>query len=384
MKIRFDNVFIIVFFLIYLKPFNTSFWGIFDTFLQFAKIIISFILLVLLIKRNKKISKVSIVVMLFLCSWSLALIMNNMLFENLIYLISIACMFLFVDLYRGSSKNEKSIFKCLYWIAAFYIVLHTLTIFMGHPFFGVANDYDRYFLGGDNRSAFILIILCTLLYIYDVQYCELISVRTFTISLIGLVGLIYVFSVAGMIAYSLLLLAIFLRKHKFLKVVFSVKCILLLMVAVVVSVVVFHIEDKLSSILALFNKTGLSSREVIWPLAVRHFLERKFFGYGALSPDQVRAYYLYGAGHTHNMLLEILMMTGIVGFTLFFYLMHIIVRKSKRNETKMTYYICMFGLAAYCLCAIFDFYIELIYFYLLLALITLIKESEDSALCISM
>ncbi len=376
MKIKFNNIFIVLFFILYLKPFNTSFWGVIDTFLQLAKIVISFILLVLILIKDKPISKITLYAVMFLLAWSIALIINSTLTENFISIISIACIFLFIDLYRGNSKDEKYIFKCLYIISSIYIILHTLTIFMGHPIFGEAVNYDRYFLGGDNRSAFILLILCALIYIYDVKYKKSIAVKTVIISLIGLAGLIYTFSVAGLISYSFLLLAILLRKHKIVKTVFSVKCVLVLMAVVVISVAVFHIEDKLQPVLSLFGKNGLSSRETIWPLAIQHFWERKLFGYGALSAEQISKYYLYGAGHTHNLILELLMMTGIVGSVLFFILLYKVINKCKRVETLKTYYIFMFGLTSYFLCAIFDFYIELIYLYLFLGLMTLGKEKR--------
>lgn len=365
-----NYIFIVLFFVTFLKPFNVTLIPTLDVIFKGAKIILTGLLMVMFLLQRKKVSKVTKYCWLFLVSWGIGLLWNRNIENNIMDILSVFGLFLFFDYYRGI-RYEKFIYKTLYVISALYIFLHTVTIILDHPLFASAIvSYDKYFLGGDNRSAFILIVLGCILFLYDLKYKKRIRLSSYGIALIAYFGLAYTFSVAGLIAYTALLIATVFMFDPLVNKVFNLKTCTTVIVVFVSFVIFFYNPNFVNSITGLFGKTGLSSREKIWPLAFSGFLRRPIFGYGALTEAQIGAYYLYGTNHTHNIILEFLMMTGIVGIVLFVKFFMTSIRICKKTEKKSIYRMLVIGCCTFLICSLFDFYLGLIYFYLLIGLFT--------------
>jgi len=58
---------------------------------------------------------------------------------------------------------------------------------------------------------------------------------------------------------------------------------------------------------------SLSSRTFIWGDALNIIKENLFFGRGSFTNAEISSYILYGTTHAHNIILELLMRTGIIG-----------------------------------------------------------------------
>lgn len=371
-----NKIFIVLFFIIYLKPFNVSLIPTLDKIFQIGKILVTLLLVLMFILQRKKPSRITKICWLFLLSWGIGLALNHSIMSYLMEILSIFGLFMFFDYYR-SSKFDKYIFKTLYNISAVYICLHTFTILTDRPLFATAIvSYDKYFLGGDNRAAFILIVLCCLLFLYDLKYRKKIRLTSYIFSLIGFFGLAYTFAVTGLVAYAVLLIATAFLYDPFVNRVFNLKTCTTLIVIAVLFVTFFYNASLVDSITGLIGKKGLSSREKIWPLAFDRFLEKPIFGYGSLTEQQINNYYLYGTTHAHNILLEFLMMTGLVGSILFVKFFVSSIKVCNKNEKKSVYRMFIIGLSTFLLCSLFDFYIGLIYFYLLIGLLTFNTKND--------
>lgn len=365
-----NKIYIILFLVVYLKPFNISLIPVLDKIFQIGKILVTGLLLVMFVCQRRKVSKITKLCWLFLLAWIIGLVWNKNFSSYMMEILTIFGVFLFFDYYRPT-KYVKYIYKTLYNIAVAYICLHTLTILLDHPLFATPIiSYDKYFLGGDNRSAFILIVLCSILFLYDLKYKRKISLFSYVISLVGFFGLAYTFAVAGLVAYTILLLTTVFLFDPFINKVFNLKTCTLVIVLVVGFVVFFYNPKLVNAIGGLVGKKGLSSREFIWPLAFKRFLERPAFGYGALTNFQIENYYLYGTTHAHNIILEFLMMTGIIGSFFFVKFFKSSLKICKKEEKRSVYRMFIVGLSSFLICSLFDFYIGLIYFYMFIGLLT--------------
>ncbi|MDE7095802.1 MAG: O-antigen ligase family protein, partial [Anaeroplasmataceae bacterium] len=221
-----------------------------------------------------------------------------------------------------------------------------------------------------------------ILFLYDLKYRKKISLLSYGISMVGFFGLAYTFAVAGLVAYTVLLLTTVFLFDPFINRVFNLKTCTFVIVLVVGFVTFFYNPELVNKITGLIGKKGLSSREYIWPLAFKRFLERPVFGYGALTDTQINNYYLYGTTHAHNIILEFLMMTGLIGSFFFVKFFSKSLKICKKEEKRSVYRMFIIGLSSFLICSLFDFYIGLIYFYMFIGLLTFtsIKPVEQKML----
>ena len=108
----------------------------------------------------------------------------------------------------------------------------------------------------------------------------------------------------------------------------------------IISVIFFLIDDSLSHRLTLLLQGNSSGRTTqIWPFTIDKIVNSPIFGYG-INTYKVLA----GAspvGHhagVHNLTLELLLYTGIVGFSIFSYLIWLTFKESF-TENKIYYFI---------------------------------------------
>ncbi len=101
---------------------------------------------------------------------------------------------------------------------------------------------------------------------------------------------------------------------------------------IVVTVVFFLLDENLSHRLTLLlerNSSGRTSQ--IWPFAIGKILDSPIFGYG------LETYKLLGApgGHAgvHNLTLEILLYTGLVGFFIYTYIIWLTLKENFSRHT---------------------------------------------------
>jgi len=363
----------------YIKPYNISLNVTLDTFFKIWKVIATLILIFMFIFKKNNISKRVLLGILFGGIWGISIYLNcNNLGNRLQELLSIIGIIILADIIVLSDNNSKEFFSVLYNISTIYILLHLVTVLIQRPLFGTpVNDYDIYFLGGDNHSAFILIPLCGFLYANDFKIYNKIRLKTLFLSLCGWFCLIYNFTVAGMIAYGIFLVLIWVNKNSVLNKIMTIKGIVFILIIFLVGVIFFDIQNRLVNLLQILGKSGLSSREIIWKDAFNVFINNFLIGIGTLTTQQINSYILYGAGHAHNIILELLMDTGIIGTTIFCLWIKENLSNATKNMPKET--LCLVKcLVAYLCCALFDFYIGLIYFYLLVVVIFISRSTAQN------
>ena len=351
----------------YLKPFNASLIPSLNMIYSILKIVASIGLLLCLFREKFTISKSSKWCVAFLIWWTISIIINGSLINNIQVLLSIFGMLLLFSIMQRRTNGIAVIVKYLRRVSEVYLILQLYTIIADHPILAKASvSFDKYFLGSDNYSAFIIIPLVGFILTDTAMHKSTLGFKTWFFVIVGFLCLAIPHSWAGVIAYGILIVLLIFKNSPYIRKVVNIKNVCILGVGVLVLVMVFHIQNYIVGILNAMGKVGMSSREIIWPKAVVALLKRPLTGYGILTEDQISSYILYGASHAHNMILEFFFSSGIVGFYLAsMWMKSALTIKRKYLKEKSVIYL-LYCIIAYFLCAFFDFYMSLIYFWTLI------------------
>ena len=382
-KINLREIKIFLIIIPYLKPYNITLISSIDNVFKIWKIISTIIIvLIFLARKKKKIDTRNINLFIFCIVWTLSLLINKApfvdYFNNILSIVGIT---LYI-----SNENYKETFKenfshVLYKISAMYMIFNFVSAIIGTPFFAREMELadNANFLGGDNYSAFILIVLCGLMFFYDIHYNNRFRFKTWMYALAGLMSLIIPFSFSGMISYILLLFLICLKNNPFIRKIVSWKTIVVFCVIAVVSIGYLNLDRALDGILTELDKSGFNGRNFVWECAVRAIAKQPLIGYGGVSDELASTWILAGMNHTHNFVLQYFFSVGVIG-SMFFILYFVKTMRDICKKADSSLNVLYYTIICFLLCAIFDFYIGLIYFYLLLEVARLFKKSER--LCI--
>ena len=155
---------------------------------------------------------------------------------------------------------------------------------------------------------------------------------------------------------------------------FSWKTAIAFCLIFVLAISYFHLDRLVASLLGSLDKSGFNGRNMIWPMAISAFMKKPILGYGGIDTELASTWIIAGANHAHNFLIEFPFSTGIIGTAFFITYMRFLLRKTNIKNNKAER-LLLTVLATYIICSTFDFYIGLIWFYLLLDLIWLFKDT---------
>ena len=229
LKIEKNIIYIYMVLLAYLKPYNITLIPAVDNIFKIVKIIITLIIIFQFIYNKMIIHKNNIYILCFAFVWALSVFINKAptaFFNNILSIIGIT---LFFESNYHSDSFKIVLSKALYNISACFIILNFITVILGYPFFAADMNLgdNANFLGGDNYSAFILITFAGFMFFYDVYSNEKISLKTKIITVLPLLGLLITFSLTGMIAYAILLFAIYIKNSSIKYTVFNINIAIL-------------------------------------------------------------------------------------------------------------------------------------------------------------
>ncbi|MFG6320593.1 MAG: O-antigen ligase family protein [Lachnospiraceae bacterium] len=379
LKIRKNSLLIMIILISYLKPYNVSLIPLLNMMYSLVKVIATLFLIAYVSRKKISISTSSRWCIAFLLWWMLALFRNHNLYSNVQTLLSILGIILLFNIMQKSVNGIEIIIKNLRVIAEIYIILELYTILTDRPIIASAKvSFDKYFLGSDNYSAFIIIPLAGFIMADEAINGRKKIYRTVFVLLCAFLCLAIPQSWAGLGAYTIfVLLLIFKKNQAIIKKFFTIKKTGIVALLFLLSVLVFHVENNLGAVLEIIGKVGLNSREIIWPLAVKLIFKNPVLGYGLLTEKQIEAYWLYGASHAHNMFLDVLLDSGVVGGFLMFMFIKSAVGTKRRDRPSLALTYLSYCLVAYILSSIFDFYITLIYFWVLIICFDQIRIREN-------
>lgn len=372
-------IFIYMVLLAYLKPYNITLIPSINAIFKLLKVVVTLVLILEFINKKMVLHKAYVYLMCFCTVWAVSLFLNNAPKELLNNILSVIGTTLFFENNYYSEYFKKTLLKALYSISACFIVLNFITVLIGHPFFAADMNLgdNANFLGGDNYSAFILITHVGFMFFENIYSKGKISAVTWFFAVIPLLGLLITFSFTGIIAYTLLLIAVRIKNASVKYTFFNYKLAFVICLVFLIGISYLHFDVLASFLLNKVDKVGFNGRIWIWPMSVSAIMKKPLFGYGAVSAELAQTWFIAGANHTHNILLEFPFSTGLIGSTFLVLYLKEVLNNAKRMYYKPETQVLLLTLFAYIVCSTFDFYIGMINLYLLLNMIFLYKNEND-------
>jgi O-antigen ligase len=133
----------------------------------------------------------------------------------------------------------------------------------------------------------------------------------------------------------------------------------------------FQAQNLLASLLDKTSKgVTLNSRTYIWDFALNLIRERPIFGHGTFTDQELFTdYVLYGVNHAHNLLLELLLRTGVVGSLGYLTFLFGFAPIGKSHRVPKAHGILVVGLAGQLLLSFMDFYPTILPFYIFMGVL---------------
>lgn len=275
-------------------------------------------------------------------------------------------------------KSKKNMADALNFIFSILLFLQIISVFYikaGHIVFEyIENDYT-YLFGTDNYSAFATIPMLGAILFFDYKRKNLFTKAKKVFLCFGLcVSYVYTGAVTAAIMSVVTVLAYIISKYnKFLLKFFTIKKVTFFCVLVLFLIMAFDIQNHMLWLLRLVGKsakaTTLNSRTIIWKKAFNIIKQNIIFGIGELSAEQVEGYALYGMGHAHNLILDLLLKSGIIGTISYLYFYLGFLSKYFRKALKSSGFILVITLIGYFVLSMMDDYPFMPYIYCCLGLL---------------
>lgn len=276
--------------------------------------------------------------------------------------------------YEVSVGNGRVLLKGMSYLSVGCILAHILSVIgnvAGITSTAGISGTNVYLFGMDNYSAFFIYpMLCIVLFYHSLHYGRL-KAHSWCLML-AVAGIYMLTSSMTAAGAGLLLIGLCLVHsswHKLPK-VRGVRWVIVVFMVLLVLICGFQVQNLLSSLLDSMSKgVTLNSRTYIWDCALKLIRERPVFGHGSFTQEQIDSYILYGTTHAHNLLLELLMRTGVVGTV--FYLMFLCgftpVGRSRLVGSPHKD-ILLAGLLCQMILTFMDFYPTILVFYMFMGL----------------
>lgn len=285
--------------------------------------------------------------------------------------VSAILLFLLVE-YETRSANGMILLKATYYLAAFYIIAHILSVFLvkaGLLWMGYVGESPVYLFGMDNYSAFFIYPMLTLaLYYQSLRYGRLrISGWLLLFGVVGIYLLTKSLTAAG--GGMVLLMLIMVKGYwKDLPKVRGIRWLVGAMALILVLICGFQVQNLIASLLDNLSKgVTLNSRTYIWDSALQLIRQRPLLGHGTFTEKALYdEYILYGTSHAHNLLLELLLRTGIVGTAGYLVFLCGFSAIGRRRPVSKSHGILIAGLVSQLVLMFMDYYPTILPFYLFL------------------
>ena len=255
------------------------------------------------------------------------------------------------------------------------ILAHIASVFLvelGILNLGEGKKTPVYLFGMDNYSAFFLYPMLTLVLYYNRLHRGRFGWSGWALlaSTVAIYLLTRSMTAAGAGLLMILLLLPW-RSWKRLPQIRGVRWMILAMAVFLVLICGFQIQQLLASMLDAMSKgVTLNSRTIIWDHVLRLIQQRPVFGHGSFTQEQIyKDYVMYGTTHAHNLLMELLLRTGIVGTIAYLWFLLGFAPIGKRNPLPGAHGVLMVGLVTQLVLFFMDYYPNITVFYIFMGVL---------------
>lgn len=325
-----NPIVLIVLFLPYFKPYGlTSSAPMYDwTFVAWKGL--SLLCTVVLFMSRPKVSAITVLMGIYQAILLVSTVIQRSSWMEACYTAgSAAGFFLLLELYMQT--NPKTLIRGMMWLLAGLCIANLITVLL-YP--GGAYWPNVYFIGTDNTNALYILPLlgltvicaCGAGYPLPVQICLL---ALFSAS-------VYItWSATAVLSITVFIVLVLLFRIKKSYWVCNICVYYGVVAAVFFAVVVFRAQDHFAFLIEdlLHKDTTLTERTVLWDMAIQAIREHPLLGHGKWTNAMMWG--LIGNVHCHNVILQVLFETGVVGLAAYLGILGCVAWKlmPRRNQT---------------------------------------------------
>lgn len=291
----------------FFKPDYFNYYGNYGQIYKYAIIFSTLIALFMYLKK-KKISKIIILISIFLSIFMISDAINSNDLSNSLDLV-IETLGLCVLTDFGIKNDKKNFLKSFEIVLSILVYLNFISLFLYPNGMYVNNNgfSMNWILGYKNRHILYIIPAILLSYLNNNQ--NKLSLRTILLLIAGFVSTIKVWSGTALIGMALILI-FFAFKWLFSIKIFNIKNYVIVYIIVFFWIIVFRIQNLFDWLIVdiLSKDLTFTGRIYIWDKATQMINQKPIFGYGNQTLKYSATIYT-----THNQILEILFKTGFVG-----------------------------------------------------------------------
>lgn len=190
-------------------------------------------------------------------------------------------------------------------------------------------DSNRYLLGVPNQFAATLIPAVIISVIYSMIRFKKIILSTWILIVAVLFSLAYFWSATAIVGISLIIIYLLLFHKGWIKYFVNNTTISFMIIFLFLTVVYFNNLNIFSFIIEdlLDKDLTLSTRTIIWEHAKLMINESPLFGYGAIEGNRYVYFNEWNQKDAHNMILHILLQTGVVGLSIIIFLVILMFKR---------------------------------------------------------
>ena len=344
---------------------------------------------------RKKISKLQLILLI---QFVISMISTTVFSKDYYTLISLNLPLIAVSMLSEMEINKDATLylKCLSIVIITELFLNLISILINPTGIygeGIYGSY-KYFLGYDNYSALFISLGLIIVLIYNYiknKKISIIGILTIVIvNIANLITWVATLVVSTLIATLLILIVFFLKSKvvdKILDKVLNIKSLLIGVVIFFCVIVLFRLQDNFSHIIIdiLHKDLTFTGRTFIWDRSLQQFYSSPFLGIGVMNYN-ARLNSVINIYHAHNLILNTLMESGIIGLSIYIYLFVYLSKKlNKIKGTNLHRLICI-GFLMYFVITFFDVLKFSHTFYILIVIADnceliqerIIKDEKDS------
>lgn len=346
MKIKKSTIEDIFLCLILVLPFYKSEFLIvtipFMSKLYLALELMSLLYCLIIMIKNKYISKIILYILLYFLILLVPTILYNFSnLENYVKLL-IPTLGLSIVFDYGLKYKTKSFLISNKILLLLLLIINfiTIIIYPNGMYIGVGSGYaDNWFLGYRNNHILYVLPYVIISITLSIFSKDKISKMAMIDTVFGLVSLIIARSSTSIVGLFLLLLYIALEKYISKNSLLNIKNYIITYTILFFSIIIFRIQYLFKFLIVdiLGKDITFTNRVYIWDYVLKFIKSKPILGYGyELGEKRYLKTELYRSYHAHNQILEIIYKSGFVGF-MFFILIFIDIFKKiyKLKETKI-------------------------------------------------
>ena len=282
-------------------------------------------------------------------------------------------------------RNPKVCMKAIKQSFTVLLLADCITVLISQwvPIFGGSN-YS--FLGMDNYAVFFVLPMLGSVFAASYYLSDRITLDAWALAAVCLLCKIATHAATSIIALTvLILLALAVSKKETIARIINLYSGILMLVVFTVGVCVFQVQMLFAPLFEMMGKdVTLSYRTRIWDKTIQSILASPLFGYGKTGNGTFQEIVGFSpewdvqANHTHNYVLELLFVAGVVGIAI--YIIYLVCSSGRpRNTLSGLVHISLFSFSVLMMT---DSYIFISPFYILIGILQCGYGSEAERMAI--